>query len=184
MTQDHPRLHPPFMLGHQFLVKPGSHEVMTLHYQQISNSTQVEPKMMEVLIALATANGKVVKKVELIENIWQNYGGAEDALTQAISKLRKVLGDTAKKSKVIQTIPKKGYRLILPVVEVLEDNIPGPAPQAIPFPVFMPSKVGAFTGFIERLTHPKFLFAFLIFSAVLIMVLGTVYQIVFWMAVG
>ena len=90
MTKYQAPVHAPFMLGHQFLIKPGSHEIVTLHYQQISNTTQVEPKMMEVLLALASANSKVVKKVDLIENIWQNYGGAEDALTQAISKLRKV----------------------------------------------------------------------------------------------
>lgn len=184
MTKEHPRLHPPFMLGQQFLIKPGSHEIMTFHYQRISNSIKIEPKMMQVLLALATTDGKVVKKEELIATIWQNYGGAEDALTQAISKLRKVLGDTAKKSKVIQTIPKKGYRLLLPVVEVMEENIPGPAPQTMPFPVFMPEKVGAFTGFIERLTNIRFFLAFLVFSAVLLGVLGLVYQIVFWMAVG
>ena len=46
---------------------------------------------MKVLQNLAEANGEVVLKSDLIEKIWDNYGGADDALMQTISKLRKYL---------------------------------------------------------------------------------------------
>ena len=98
------------------------------------------------------------------------------SLMQAISKLRKVLGDQAKAPIFIETIPKKGYRL-LPQVDSLETS---PSLEATTNTVYVYRTVGSFTDFIEKLTQPKFLLAFLVFSICLIMVLAILSYMVFW----
>ena len=66
-------------------------------------SHQVEPKPMEVLYALASRNGEVVSRQDLIDEVWGVAFGGDESLTRAISLLRKVLPDH------IRTIPKRGY---------------------------------------------------------------------------
>lgn len=70
---------------------------------------RLEPRLMQVLCILAKHEGKLVKREDLIAEVWNNYGGGEDGLNQAISILRKTLQDTEKD--IIETIPKKGYIL-------------------------------------------------------------------------
>ena len=76
---------------------------------QLNLETKLEPRVMKVLQYLLSKKNELVTREELIERIWDNYGGAEDALTQAISVLRKTLNDAEKE--LIRTVPKKGYIL-------------------------------------------------------------------------
>jgi len=78
----------------------------------------IEPKAMEVLVYLAQHPGEVLPKERIIQAVWPDTFIEDCALTTAISKLRKALGDDAKNPSFIETLPKRGFRLILPVVEV------------------------------------------------------------------
>src|SRR5262245_58140356 len=73
-------------------------------------TVKIEPKAMEVLLYLASRPGEVVGREELLAEIWRGVVVGDDALTQVVIKLRKALGDS-----YIETIPKRGYRLIAPV---------------------------------------------------------------------
>jgi len=87
----------------------------------ISNNGVVEhlePKVMEVLVCLAGHAGNTVPKEQLIQTVWRNTFVTDDVLTRAISELRRVFGDDPKKSRIIQTIPKRGYRLVAPVASL------------------------------------------------------------------
>lgn len=75
----------------------------------------LEPRLIEVLVALLKNPGILVTRETLIQEIWNDYGGAEEGLTQAISTLRKLLADETKD--IIRTVPKKGYMLMAPVVK-------------------------------------------------------------------
>jgi DNA-binding winged helix-turn-helix (wHTH) protein/TolB-like protein/Flp pilus assembly protein TadD len=89
---------------------------------------RLEPRVMDVLVYLAAAPGTVVPKEELLEAVWSGAFIEEGALAQAIHSLRKALGDDARQPLFIQTIPKRGYRLIAPVVPEesdLEPALPG-----------------------------------------------------------
>jgi DNA-binding winged helix-turn-helix (wHTH) protein len=80
------------------------------------NSTiQLEPKVMEVLAYLADRAGEVVSKETLLQALWGDTYVTENALTRCISELRKAFNDNAEEPRVIQTIAKKGYRLIASV---------------------------------------------------------------------
>src|SRR5271166_5878358 len=92
-------------------------------------AVRVEPKMMEVLVCLAAHPGEVLSKEELLKAVWPNTFVTDDALTHCISDLRRVLEDDAREPRVIQTIPKRGYRLVASVVPT---NGTQPSSQPVP----------------------------------------------------
>ena len=75
-----------------------------------SQKIKVEPRIMRVLQILIDHRPNVVSREYLISEVWDNYGGADDALNQSISHLRKLLKDTDKEKRIIETVVKKGYR--------------------------------------------------------------------------
>ncbi len=75
----------------------------------------LEPRIMEVLICLAENAGEVVERDELLLKVWGERAVTDEPLTRCIAELRRTLGDTRKNPKFIQTIPKRGYRLLAPV---------------------------------------------------------------------
>lgn len=78
-------------------------------------TVRIEPKAMEVLMALAAHAGEAVSREALLDAVWSGLVVGDDALTQSIIKLRKALGDNPRSPSYIETISKRGYRLIAPV---------------------------------------------------------------------
>lgn len=72
----------------------------------------VEPKVMAVLQVLMAHAGEVVGRQTLMETVWAGRVVGEEVLTRCISELRSALGDKAGDPRFIQTVPKKGYRLL------------------------------------------------------------------------
>ena len=81
-------------------------------------TVHLEPKVMEVLVCLAQHPGEPIPKEKLLKTVWPNTFVTDDVLTRSISELRRAFEDDARESKVIQTIPKRGYRLLAPVTFV------------------------------------------------------------------
>jgi tetratricopeptide (TPR) repeat protein len=67
---------------------------------------------MQVLVCLARRAPAVVTKDELFRDVWQGVFVTDEALTYVIWELRKALGDDARRPRFIETIPKRGYRLL------------------------------------------------------------------------
>ncbi|MCB1866940.1 MAG: winged helix-turn-helix domain-containing protein [Chromatiales bacterium] len=76
---------------------------------------RLEPKAVAVLLELARSPGTVLTRETLIERIWPGLIVSDDVLTQVITKLRRALGDSARAASYVETIPKRGYRLLVPV---------------------------------------------------------------------
>jgi len=81
-------------------------------------SAQLEPKVMAVLVCLAAHAPEPVPKEKLLQEVWPDTFVGEGVLTRSVHELRQVFQDEAKESTVIQTIAKRGYRLVVPVVPV------------------------------------------------------------------
>jgi len=81
-------------------------------------STRVEPKVMAVLVCLSHRTGEPVSKEELLQTVWRGTFVSDDVLKRCVSELRRVFEDDARESRVIETIPKRGYRLVLAVQSV------------------------------------------------------------------
>jgi DNA-binding winged helix-turn-helix (wHTH) protein/TolB-like protein/Flp pilus assembly protein TadD len=83
-------------------------------------TVRLEPRAIELLIYLAERPGQVVGREQLFAAVWPGVVVTDDALTHAVIKLRKALGDTARQPVFIETISKRGYRLIAPVEWIAE----------------------------------------------------------------
>jgi DNA-binding winged helix-turn-helix (wHTH) protein len=75
----------------------------------------------------------VFRKDELVADVWDARWIADSALSRCVAELRAAIGDDARQPRVIQTITKRGYRLIAPVevVAAVEPALPWAA-AAIP----------------------------------------------------
>ena len=76
---------------------------------------RLEPRVMDVLVYLAQRAGQPVSKDELTERVWKREYASDDIVSVTIHALRKALGDDARQPRYIETIPRRGYRLIAPV---------------------------------------------------------------------
>jgi len=90
----------------------------------------LEPRIMQVLVALYQANGKVVSRDELIARCWEGRIVGEDAITRAIGRLRRLSEADGGVSFVIETIPRIGFRL----VAAANGSQPHPDRPSVPAP--------------------------------------------------
>jgi DNA-binding winged helix-turn-helix (wHTH) protein len=97
----------PFSVG-EWLVKPQLNRLS----RPDGADVQLEPKMMDVLVCLARNPGDVVSREALIDAVWPEVFISESVLTRAIAGLRRALGDDARRPRFIETISKRGYRLM------------------------------------------------------------------------
>jgi TolB-like protein/Flp pilus assembly protein TadD/DNA-binding winged helix-turn-helix (wHTH) protein len=79
---------------------------------------RVAPTAMEVLLCLARAPGTVVTRQALLSEVWRDQRGSDEALNRCISELRHQLGDHRASPAYIETLPRRGYRLIAPVSDL------------------------------------------------------------------
>lgn len=80
-----------------------------------AEEVRVEPRVMDVLVHLAAHAGTVVSKEDLVARVWEGRYVSDDVLTVTVYALRKALGDDARQPRYIETVPRRGYRLIAPV---------------------------------------------------------------------
>ena len=81
-----------------------------------AGSEHLPPKAMEVLVCLASSAGEFVERETLIDKVWGTGHGSPKALSQTVSKIRHALDDHPDNPKFVQTLPKRGYRLIVEAV--------------------------------------------------------------------
>lgn len=76
----------------------------------------VSPKIIDLLLYLVSRPSVLVSKEELFKALWPDVAVTDNALTQVVSELRQALGDDPSKPKYVQTVARRGYRFIAPVV--------------------------------------------------------------------
>src|SRR4051812_27315858 len=81
-------------------------------------TVKIEPKLMDVLLVLVRHAGQVVSKDALADAVWPQQFLSESVITRAIASLRRALGDDAKEPRFIETIAKRGYRLLVPAAPI------------------------------------------------------------------
>lgn len=90
-----------------------------------SGAVRVEPKVMDLLLLLALQPGQVVTRERIMEALWPGLVVGEDSLARTVSKLRQALGDDARSPRYVETISKRGYRLLAEVgVAISTDQTP------------------------------------------------------------
>lgn len=96
---------PSFALG-SFAIDPSRREVTGPE-----GAESIEPRVMQVLVALVRAGGAIVTRDELIASCWGGRAIGDDAVNRAIGRIRRLAGSDGGASFEIETIRKVGYRL-------------------------------------------------------------------------
>ena len=78
-------------------------------------TVRLEARTLRLLVYLANRAGETVGIEELLDQVWSGVVVTQDSVYQAVTTLRRLLGDDAKQPKYIVTVPRLGYRLIAPV---------------------------------------------------------------------
>jgi TolB-like protein/DNA-binding winged helix-turn-helix (wHTH) protein/Tfp pilus assembly protein PilF len=121
------------------IFRVGEYEIDSARYELRRQGAHVavEPKVLDVLLQLVRQRQRLVTKDELLREIWPGVHVSESTLTRAVSLARTALGDTAAESRVIETVPGRGYRWKAPVEELPPEAAPPPmqpGPSARPAP--------------------------------------------------
>jgi len=83
---------------------------------------RLQDQPLKILIALLEQPGAVVTREELKQRIWptDSFGDFDHAVNVAVAKLRAALSDSADTPRYVETLPRRGYRFIFPVIPVAE----------------------------------------------------------------
>src|ERR1700751_4299005 len=82
----------------------------------------ITPKAFDVLRYMVENAGRLVTQDELLEALWPETYVNQEVLRKYILEIRKVLGDRPEKPEFIETVTKRGYRFIAPVVDESADE--------------------------------------------------------------
>lgn len=88
---------------------------------RVSSDTGVvflRPREMDLLIYLAKQHGRIVSADDIMSDVWSGVEVTNDSLYFSISQLRKRLDEPGVEESIIETMPKRGYRLTVPVASV------------------------------------------------------------------
>ena len=104
---------------------------------------KLAPQPFKVLELLARRGGEVVTRVEIRDHVWSG-----DTFVDFDQQIREVLGDTADAPQFIETLPRRGYRFLMPVT----DSTPAPPVRAtrlivLPFRMLRPDLETEFLAF-------------------------------------
>ncbi|QPF72111.1 tetratricopeptide repeat protein [Roseateles sp. DAIF2] len=112
-----------FLLG-DWAVDPGSNSL-----SRAGERRQVEPRAMQVLQALSERPGEVFSAEQLLQRCWPEEQGpalGDNPVHKTVAQLRRALEDSATEPRYIETIRKRGYRVVAPV----RSDAPGAAPRS------------------------------------------------------
>ena len=121
------------------------------------DEVHVEPQVLAVIEHLIRNRGRVVTKIELLDEVWGDRFVSESALTSRIKLARKACGDSGREQHVIRTVHSRGYRFVAPVT-ASDPDAPGPAvtveapPTTAPSPVSPHSTTTVFGRDVELTT--------------------------------
>lgn len=143
--------------------------VVDRRLNQISSqqqTTTLEPKAIELLFFLAQWPNLVKSRQEIHRGVWGNIQVTDHAINRLISQLRKAMMDTAAPYQIIETVPKRGYRLIAPVKplnhkaeqRIESDQVVQPVKRFnyLPFILFVVTTIFALSLFFNKSTLSTF----------------------------
>jgi DNA-binding winged helix-turn-helix (wHTH) protein/tetratricopeptide (TPR) repeat protein len=115
---------PPYRFG-PFVLNPAEHRLA-----RDGEGVPLSKRPMAVLVALVERAGHLVTKEELLAAAWEGCVVEENALSVAVSRLRRALGTSGDCAAYIETVPGLGYRFVAPVTREAEppEPVPPPAP--------------------------------------------------------
>lgn len=130
-----------------FLIDDWLVQPTLLRLSRGDKTLRLRPQLMDVLVCLASGRGRTVGRQQLLDKVWDAQFVAPSAIARSVAELRQALGDDARQPRIIQTIPKRGYRIIAPIalnaptpeVEIAAQlDAPPPSPRTQAASTFWP----------------------------------------------
>jgi transcriptional activator of cad operon len=112
----------------------------TGHMTRGEDSIRVEARTLRLLLCLAESAGEVVSIDELLNKVWSGVIVTPDSVYQAVTSLRRLLGDDPKHPTYIATVPRLGYRMIAAVSACADQRGSPLAPKAAIAPEAIPRR--------------------------------------------
>ncbi len=110
------QLHQGFALGDIF-VKPDEGSII-----RDSHVYKLAPKAMQVLVCLASSHCQVQSRQQIVDFAWREQKISSNSITHIISEIRQALGDHKECPRFIQTVPRKGYRMMMEATKDLVEQ--------------------------------------------------------------
>ena len=128
-------------------------DIARVTLRRAGHEVKLEPQAFDVLCHLVEHRGEVVRKEQLLDDVWGDRFVSESALTTRIKSVRQALGDDGSRQAIIRTVHGKGYEFIATVETLgspsLEDKTPVP-PSDPMLPAAMQTLIGR-ESLLERL---------------------------------
>lgn len=136
-SQGGPSINCPLRIG-EWTVDPGADQIT-----RDGTTVRVETRAMRLLLSLARRPGDVVSIDELLGEAWPDVIVTPDSVYQAVTSLRRLLGDDPKQPAYIATVPRRGYRLIARVDAWSDVQLPGATAAAARDMPLAPQRIDA-----------------------------------------
>lgn len=136
-SQGGPSVNAPLRIG-EWTVDPGADQIT-----RDGTTVRVETRAMRLLLSLARRPGDVVSIDELLGEAWPDVIVTPDSVYQAVTSLRRLLGDDPKQPAYIATVPRRGYRLIARVDAWSDVQLPGATAAAARDMPLAPQRIDA-----------------------------------------
>jgi TolB-like protein/DNA-binding winged helix-turn-helix (wHTH) protein/tetratricopeptide (TPR) repeat protein len=125
---------------------------------------------MDLLVYLARRYPQVVPKTDIFRDVWAGTVVSDDALTRCVGELRRTFGETGQQQGVLETVPKRGYRIVAPVVWIQGTSSPSGAEPGPPLaeeaaPRGADGAPAAAVSILQRHLWKLFLIALMVFLA-------------------
>jgi DNA-binding winged helix-turn-helix (wHTH) protein len=114
-----------------FTLGPYTLDAETGELTRGANTVKLTPKTTAVLCVLGERAGELVGKRELFAKVWAGRVVTDGALTTCIQELRRALGDDPRDPTYLETLHRRGYRLLVPLVRGPAPNVVTAAPDGI-----------------------------------------------------
>jgi TolB-like protein/DNA-binding winged helix-turn-helix (wHTH) protein len=95
---------------------------------RFGHEIHLKPVVLKLLIYLIANRGRLVTRDELMDTVWGDTVISESALTKAVARLRKALGDDSATHRYLETVRSQGYRFVADVEEVVRRGRDGSPP--------------------------------------------------------
>lgn len=95
----------------------------TNRLERADGAVELEPRVADVLHYLVKHAGHVVSREDLLAHVWNTQHVSDDVITRCVNLIRRSFADDARNPRVLQTITKRGYRLIADVRQLDGDPV-------------------------------------------------------------
>ena len=111
-------------MGELHIFKFGDYVLESREHSLRKGAQQIHlrPKAFETLLYLVKHHGSLIKKQDMLDDLWPNVIVTENTLSHCIDEVRQALQDNAQKPTFIRTIPRVGFKFIAEVRELKTDE--------------------------------------------------------------